>query len=72
MPWASNERASKASGGSAGGVSSTRGILKSDNGWIPSAAAQPVREEEPSNTVLGIGKQFVTKVKASSLFNISR
>ena len=75
MPWATNERTSKASSGS-GGVSSSRGILKPD-GWNPPSSLTPAiapREEDPSSAMGGIGKQFVTKVKAkaTNLFTLSR
>lgn len=75
MPWATNERTSKASSGS-GGVSSSRGILKPD-GWNPPSSLTPAmapREEDPSSNMGGIGKQFVTKVKAkaTNLFTLSR
>lgn len=75
LHWATNERTSKASSGS-GGVSSSRGILKPD-GWNPPSSltpAIPSREEDPNSAVGGIGKQFVTKVKAkaTNLFTLSR
>ena len=75
MPWTTNERTSKASSGS-GGLSSSRGILKPE-GWNPPSSLTPAtapREEDPGSAMGGIGKQFVTKVKAkaTNLFTLSR
>lgn len=64
MPWAASERATKSQ-------SSSRGGLK-DAHWAPSVLAAPAAQEDPS--ALGIGKQFVTKVKskASNMFTLTR
>lgn len=71
MPWSTERGGTKAS------ATSSRGILKNDGTWAPSTSISPVpgQGSEDSNPgALGIGKQFVTKVKAkaTNLFTLTR
>jgi hypothetical protein len=52
----------------------TRGVLKAEASWMPSSALGSSTVPSQQDDSGGIGKQFVTKVKAkaTNLFSLSR